>query len=102
MVNSIMENFDWKKTQKTMKILNWSWIGIGGNGVPNIDDLKKTAKYLIDNSIVGALDSKTLKSDELYSSSTGGLKASVTKDRYKHINFISLEFILTDWCDDGD
>jgi hypothetical protein len=100
MIQEIMENFEWNRCAYTMKMLNWTW-GFN-NLVPQVEDLKNTAKYLIGSAIKGALESKDLRPDEVYLSSTGGLKASVTKNRYNHINYINLEFILTDWSSDGD
>jgi hypothetical protein len=102
MIESVMEHFNWDRTEKTMRYLNWTWAGVPGEGVPNIDDLKSNARYLIGNAIKGALEDKTLRPWESYFSATGGMKASVTKNKYNQINYINLEFILTSWNDDGD
>lgn len=102
MVENIMENFRWRKCQIAMKALNWSWATLPGTGIPDVSDLRRTARYLIDSAIKSALESKTLRPDESYFSATGGLKATVTKNRNNHINFIQLEFILEEWDDDGD
>lgn len=102
MIGNIMENFDWEKCERTMIFLNWRWAGVPGFGIPNTDDLRKNAKYLIDTAVDGALKCKLLKPNEYYMSATGGLKATVTKNKYNQIDFINLEFVLTDWSDDGD
>lgn len=100
MIDNIMDNFEWDKCVKAMKALNWTWALVPG--YPQESDLKKTAKYLIESAIKGALSSKLLRNDEPYFSSTGGLKASVSKNKHNHINWINLEFILSEWSDDGD
>lgn len=100
MIASIMENFEWGKCTKAMRALNWTWALVPG--FPQESDLKRTAKYLIESAVKGALDSKNLRSDEPYFSATGGLKASVTKNKHNHINWINLEFIVSDWSEDGD
>jgi hypothetical protein len=102
MIDTVMEHFNWEKTEKTMRFLNWTWTDVPGLGVPNVDDLKSNARYLIDNAIKGALESKTLRPWDSFSTATGGMKASVTKNKYNQINYINLEFILTSWNDDDD
>lgn len=102
MIDTIMENFDWEKCERTMRFLDWRWAGVPGFNVPNTTDLKKNAKYLIDTAVEGALKCKTLKPENWYFAATGGLKATVTKNKYNQIDYINLEFVLTDWDDDGD
>jgi len=102
MIETVMEHFNWDRAERTMRFLNWTWAGVPGQGVPNINDLKSNGRYLINSAVKGALEDKTLRPWETFFTATGGMKASVTKNKYNQINSINLEFILTSWNDDGD
>jgi hypothetical protein len=96
----VLDNFDFQKCHIVMKFLDWKW---GFNGLtPTVDELKKTAIYLMDSAADGCLKSKECKPNETYLSATGGLKASVVKNKYNHLVYLNLEFILTDWDSDDD
>ena len=95
MRDEILEHFDFQKCHKTMKLLGWTW-GFD-NRVPQIEDLKKTAVHLMESAAKGCLESKSCKPNETYLSSTGGLKAEAIKNKYNQIEYLNLEFVLTDW-----
>lgn len=83
-----------------MELLNWRW-GLQEFSV-TVEDLKKTANYLMDSAIKGCLESKTCRPFETYYSATGGLKVSCMKDKFNQISYLQLEFVLTEWDEDGD
>ena len=60
----IIENFDFDKVNKYMTEVDWQW---HGEGVPTVDELKRTAVRLL----VDAVDDKT----EFTSLGTGGFRA---------------------------
>jgi hypothetical protein len=92
MIATILNNFDFNRVQTTMKHLNWGWHAIG---VPTVDDIIFAARERIESAIKGCLIDA--RPNQEYSSSSGGLKATVMKDEYGQIDFIELEFILTSW-----
>lgn len=100
MRNSIFENFDFVKCEQTMRFLNWTW-GFGDMN-PTVQDLKKTADYLLESAAKGCLESKGCKPYETYGSATGGLKAEAIKDKNGSLCYLNLIFVLTDWSSDGD
>lgn len=100
MVKEVIEEFDFSKVILTMKALNWTW-GMSTT-VPSIEDLKRTAEYLLRGSIDGAIKAKDLREWEGYMNATGGFKATAYRNRYKTITSINLEFIVTSWESDGD
>ena len=96
----IIENFDFRKCEVAMKKLNWTWFYL--NGTPNVDDLKSTASQMLESAAKGCLESKDCKPDVAYISSTGGLKATAMKNKYNQLEYLNLEFVLTDWSADDD
>ena len=72
-----------------------------GYRIPTKYDLIEAAKDRIESAIKGIKDAGRMGLNESYGSSSGGLKATVYKNRYNQITFIKLEFILTEW-DAGD
>ena len=100
MRNTLLENFDFKKCEITMKFLGWTW-GFG-DMVPTVQDLKKTADHLLESAAKGCLEPRSCKPYETYISATGGLKAEASKDKNGSLYYLNLEFVLTDWSSDGD
>ncbi len=49
LISEIVENFDWERTHKAMRLLEWKWASaITEDGVPTIGNLMVTAmKYKI-------------------------------------------------------
>lgn len=99
MIQDILDNFDFEKCHRVMKSLNWTWL----RGIPNVDDLKQSARSRLECAIEGVLNRKdTLPSNYYYFCSSGGLKATAWKNRYGHLEAINLEFVVTEWDSDGD
>lgn len=98
MIENILDNFDFYKCWTVMKLLEWSW-GMNAE-IPNIDRLKSAAANRLKDAIEIA---KKGESPHLtYFVSSGGLKATAWRNRYRQIEAINLEFVLTDWQSDGD
>ena len=100
MIQQVMENFDFERVYLTMRALNWTW-GLDTRS-PQMEDLKRTAEYLLRGSINGAIKSKDLKPWEGYLNATGGFKATAFRNGYKRIVNLELEFIVSSWDTDGD
>jgi hypothetical protein len=83
-IDSIMRNFNFRRVKKIMGILNWTWVSVENNGIPETIDIKKLARRLLK-------DIEAYPSNEYCSTSTGGLKA------WKHGNDIGLEFVVESW-----
>lgn len=100
MVNKILENFDFGRCSFVMRKLDWEW---HGRGVPTIEMLKKTAKDHLMCAAEGCLDVEDHKSHlSPYFCSSGGLKATAWRNKYRQIEYLELEFVLTEWNCDGD
>lgn len=100
MINNIIENFDFNKCRKTMKLLNWEW---WGRGVPTVEMLKESAREYLQCAAKGCLKREDHKSHlNPYFCSSGGLKAIAWRNKYWNIEFLELEFVLTEWNTDGD
>jgi hypothetical protein len=98
MIENIIKEFDFDKCRRVMKFLNWSWWSVG---VPQVEDLQRTARHLMECASKGAQEKKKHFSDP-YFCSTGGLKATAYGNHAGHPIFLELEFVLTDWSCDGD
>ncbi len=112
MIRDIIDNFDFNKVHYVMQELNWKWVDAPEGGfksyeelenaptrVPSIEHIKEMARARMKNAIAEALSIEHSDIDENcpYISSSGGLKATVFKDKLGRISHIGLEFILTDW-----
>jgi hypothetical protein len=99
MIDDIIENFDFFKCYSIMNVLNWKWRG----DRVTIEMLKSSAVNRLRSAIDGVKDKENkVAADCEYHSSSGGLKATVWKNRYGHIKGVRLEFVLTEWDSDGD
>ena len=101
LIDEVIENFDFYKCQLMMEYMGWRWMTHDGYRVPTKYDLIESAKDRIQSAIEGIKEAGRMGLNESYGSSSGGLKATVYKNRYHQITFIKLEFILTEW-DAGD
>ena len=97
LVDEILKDFDFEKCYLTMALLNWKWARAGGYRTPTIEELKESAKGHLISAIEGIKNEPKMGIDSPYSVSSGCLKASVFKNRYNHITYAKLEFILTEW-----
>lgn len=79
----IEDNIRWEKIQSMMKLTNWTWMILGrGLIVPEISDLKETAKRLVDEVSLMPIHSVH---------GTGGFEARKTK------NGVCLSFVFDEW-----
>lgn len=100
MIDEVIDNFDFVKCREVMYHLKWVWAGVG---IPSISRLKTSARERLETAIKGALNRKDiLPLHSTYYSSSGGLKATASRNRYGHLSKIGLEFVLTEWDSDGD
>lgn len=95
LIDDILENFDFEKCQQTMNMLNWTW---HDNRFVTVDMLKNMASRLLRDAIDSVKEYKTSKTSTV---SSGGLSATVIKNRYNHILSCHLDFILTTWDADN-
>lgn len=97
MIKHIIDNFDFDTCHLVMKNLNWTWWDPIESvlKVPTIDKLIDSAENKLCRAIEGCRELK--KGERSYYISSGGLKASAHKNRYGHITFLTLEFVLTEW-----
>lgn len=84
-INEVIDFFDFEKVHNVMEFLNWQW---QGKGVPEIYELKETARNLIIESI-----NKTLETLEDYSIGTGGFEVYSYLDETNEIQ-CKLAFVL--------
>ena len=100
MIDDVIENFDFLRCHYVMKFLNWCWVH-NDNKVPKIDELKSESKKRFESAISLSKKRTRGRSNEGVVSS-GGLKATAITNSHKHLTWLELEFILTDWSCDGD
>jgi hypothetical protein len=86
-IENCINNFDFRKVNKVMKFLNWSWIQ--SNGVPNIIQMKTFAKDLLFDA------SKNIGTYI----SCGGFVVCWFYDENKEL-FCSLSFVVDESCSD--
>lgn len=101
MINDIIRNFNFEKCRTVMLFLGWEW-GLAPSRVPEIKDMEKTARYLLDGAIDGCIKDKKCRPGVTYMNATGGFKAEAIKNKYGRLEYLQLEFILTEWDTDGD
>lgn len=88
----IMEKFDFERVQKTMKALDWKWLG----EEPTLEKLKGQAESLL-TVVSNRIHDPALNEDnpQWFSASTGGFKAS---NKLVNGNWrLSLEFIVASY-----
>lgn len=97
MIQSIMENFNWEKTQRAMDLLDWKWRG----EYVTEDMLKEEAERLLRGAIESRLGEFKSESHEVaIINGTGGLEAKAWCDESKtKIVGLRLDFILNSWDD---
>jgi hypothetical protein len=97
MIQSIMENFDFKQTQRAMDLLDWKWRG----EYVTKDMLKKEAERLLRGAIESRLgEFKSEPHEVAIINGTGGFEAKAWCDESKtKIVGLQLDFILNSWED---
>lgn len=101
LIDEVLKEFNFGKCKSVMDHLRWGWGLFDNYRVPTIQEMKESARNRINNAIEGIKSDKTHSYREAYTCSSGGLKASVWKNRYGRISDIQLEFVLTDWSTFG-
>jgi len=95
MIKEIIECFDFEKCRKVMVALDWGW---WGQGTPSIETMKESATNRLNDAVEGVLNRENnTRSDVPYIVSSGGFKATVYKNRYGYLDYLTLEFIVTEW-----
>jgi hypothetical protein len=83
-IKEIMGEFDFKKMNKVMTLLDWRW---HGGSVPATDKLKQRARELLNDVI----------KDKAYSIESGGFMVLHNKER----KAMKLMFVVEDWEYEG-
>lgn len=95
LVNSVLNNFDFRRVYQTMDLLDWEWAHT--HGVPNVTDIINFAERLLWDVVNRAYDSR-----ETCRINCGGFKATADwfeleeDGEYNNLN-LTLEFVVTDW-----
>ena len=99
MLDEVLSNFDFDKTQKAMDLLDWKWARGLGLIIPTIDDLYKTSRGILEDAIELAYKSTQDNgtNSETCRISTGGFKATARVNRLGEVLHLDLEFILASW-----
>jgi len=97
MVDDIMDEFDFEKVQRTMHALDWKWANTQ-MAVPSISELKDTARYLL----IHVYNMRTDEYKETHpevpvTCGTGGFRATALCNEDGVVDFLKLEFIVTEW-----
>lgn len=88
-ISECVSEIDWDMIHNCMKLCNWTWIRC--NGVPNVEELKKTAKKQLIKTV-----EESIKDEESCSISCGGIKTTCEIIEGK-VSKLKVEFILDDW-----
>jgi hypothetical protein len=60
--------------------------------------MKESATKRLNDAIEGVLNKENnTRSDVPYTVSSGGFKATAFKNRYGYLDFLKLEFVVTEW-----
>jgi hypothetical protein len=96
--DEILDNFDFEKVHRVMKLLNWEWM-VSVGGVPEIQDLKAEVRARLKEVYTNA---KTLKR-ETYLTYCGGLKVQYSsgKDEAGDWESFEVDFVLENWRTEG-
>jgi hypothetical protein len=97
MVDDILNEFDFEKVHDTMVALDWKWASTHPS-VPSIRDLKDTARQLL-------IKVYQLRKDDYNNThpevpvqvATGGFRAIALCNEDGVVDFLKLEFIITEW-----
>ena len=97
MVDDILNEFDFDKVHDTMVALDWKWASTQPS-VPSIRDLKDTARHLL-------ISVYNLRKNEYQETqpevpvqvATGGFRAIALSNDDGEIDFLKLEFVITEW-----
>lgn len=99
LIDDVMDNFNFHKVHKVMKFLNWTW-GFSANGVPEIYELKETARRLLNECLYDLIQ----HGEDTWNISTGGFCVRATNYKDAEVEdddsfrlSLKLSFELEDW-----
>jgi hypothetical protein len=95
LIDEVLQEFNFGKCKLTMEYLNWTWART--NSVPSIADLKESALNRIYSAIDVIRTRKNISYQHPATCSSGGLEATVYVNKYGHITYVGLKFVLTQW-----
>lgn len=88
-IEHILDEFDFHKVQKAMEALNWTWAT--SDGIPDIGELRKTARYLLNFCYNADATEPT------FVTGTGGFEASRDMFVGDAKRYYSLKFVVSGW-----
>ena len=91
-IQTIMDKFDWKKVQRTMKALKWEWACYGA---PTIVQMQERIRYLLNDAAMYALKSPKKKFE--YMTGTGGFEVHARRYKDSDKIYLELKFVVTEW-----
>jgi hypothetical protein len=94
-VEDILDSFDFAKVKSVMEFLDWHWFD-AENGVPNISELRKKARKLLNDVRFNVVYSKEFNATSTIA--TGGFQASAQKYDDSDKIYMKLVFQLAE-CD---
>jgi hypothetical protein len=99
MLDKLLSNFNFGKVQRTMEFLDWRWARKEGLVVPDLSDLYRTSKGILEDAIKLAYQSTQDNgtNSETCVISTGGFRAKARVNRLNELMTLDLEFVLTSW-----
>jgi hypothetical protein len=97
-INDLIDCFDFEKVKKVMDFLEWEWCGCC-NGIPEIYDLRKRARQLLNYVYLEVKDRAVKNPDQevRYFTATGGFWVDGTKYPDDSKVYLRLTFQLADW-----
>lgn len=90
-INSILDCFDFYKVKQVMEFLEWTWCNT--DGVPEIWDLRKKARYCLQN----VAEQVIFRPEKEYFTATGGFYASAKVYDDDPKIYLDLKFVVSDW-----
>ena len=100
LVDNVMDNFDFHKVRRVMKMLNWTW-AFSDNGVPEEYELREHARRELNRVLAEVMDGYNE-----YQTSYGGFEAYAKRWSKEELDSeepciqLVLKFVLTDWDTD--
>ena len=99
LIDQIMDNFDFHKVHRVMKMLNWKWAhSESESGVPEEYELRNFARNELNRVLAGVMDGH-----KEYQTSCGGFEAYAKRwsaeelDDGKPCIQLILRFVVADW-----
>ena len=90
-IDDILYCFNFEKVKKVMDFLNWEWVG--SDGVPEIYELRKHSRKLMNRAVTECIKSK----QQDYFTECGGFRVECNKYEDDPKVYIRLSFNLESW-----